>query len=353
MAHRTTELVKEFARCGHEVVVYAVLGKYNYEDFEKNNNIRVKPIVIKSQIKPYTSDGISSRTFIDKVLGRLFGKLLEFPYIEFKSIVPKIIDNEKDVDLLISIGDPHHIHWGCAKSKLNNPKTFPKKWIADCGDPFMENGSTKSHFNYFAKNEKLFGNLCDYITVPHEGAKAGYYPEFREKIRVIPQGFEFDLLEEGKIPVENKVITFAYTGVFLKDIRNPRLFLDYLVTLDQDFKFVVYTPYTDLILSYKEKLGDKLELRSVVKRSELLKVLKTMDFLVNIENLNSPTALPSKLIDYAICKRPILSINPENINKKNIDCFLNKDYTNQFIVKKIDQYHISNVAQRFIDLKNN
>ena len=34
-AIRTTELVKELTRQGHKVIVYAVLGKYNYSGFEK------------------------------------------------------------------------------------------------------------------------------------------------------------------------------------------------------------------------------------------------------------------------------------------------------------------------------
>ena len=349
-SNRTTELVKEFSRSGHKVTVYSVLGDYNYKSFEENYKVKVKNIPVKTQIRPFNSDGIFSRNLLDKILSRVFGKILEFPYIEFMYSIPRIIKQEEQVDLLISIGDPHHIHWGCAKAKKKYPTLFPKKWIADCGDPFMANGTTKYHLHFFAKYEKKFCKLCDYITVPHEKAIEGYYPEFRKKIRVIPQGFEFNITKNINNFKENEVVTFAFAGVFLKDIRNPTLFLDYLAELDCDFKFIVYTSYQELIIPYRKILGDKLEIKEVVNRKKLMLILESMDFLLNIENVNMPTAIPSKLIDYAIIGRPILSVNPEKINKDDINDFLRKDYSKRFLVKDIEQYHISNVVKKFIDL---
>ena len=78
---------------------------------------------------------------------------------------------------------------------LKKPKTA-KKWIADCGDPFMgaklETFRKPFYFKYF---EKDFCRKADYITVPAEGAKKAYYSEFLGKIRVIPQGFNFKQIE--------------------------------------------------------------------------------------------------------------------------------------------------------------
>ena len=75
-----------------------------------------------------------------------------------------------------------------------------------------------------------------------------------------------------------------------------------------------------------------------------------MDFLVNIENVNSPSQIPSKLIDYAIAGRPILSINPVITDQKVIEQFLNKDYSNQYRVQDVEQYQISNVVEKFTQL---
>ena len=351
-AHRTTELIKELALQGHNVTVYAVLGKYNYTEFEKQTKIKVKTIPIQLQKIPYSSDGNGKRAFIDKVLGKVLGKVLEFPNIEFMFNIPNIIKYETNVDMLISIADPHHIHWGCAKAKLKYPEKFPKLWVADCGDPFMANIKNKYHYHYYSKYEKLFCTFCDFVTVPVPEAIDAYYPEFRDKIKVIPQGFRFELpiaTENEKI---NEIPTFIYAGIFYKDIRSPKKLFDYLSKLNFDFKFIVYTKYTDLIIPYAEFFGKKLEIRKPIDRDSLLEILKHADFLVNIENDNSPSQIPSKLIDYAIAGRPILSINNANFNSKIINEFLNGIYVSRYIVKNIEQYHIANVAKKFISLSN-
>jgi len=185
--------------------------------------------------------------------------------------------------------------------------------------------------------------------VPVEEAKEGYYKEFRNKIKVIPQGFQFELPSQHGKPA-NEIVTFAYAGTFYKDIRNPEKFLDILAAHEGNFKFVIYTLFTELISPYTEILGDRLEIRNPLKRDKLIEELKTMDFLVNIENVNSPTQIPSKLIDYAISGRPILSVNPVQPDKKMIEQFLNKDFSGELVVKNIGQYQISNVADKFIEL---
>ena len=343
---RSTELIKELARRGHQVTVYAVLGKYDYTDFQQETDIKVKPIPIHWELHPYTSDGDSKRTLIDKILGRLLRKF-EFPLFEFYYRITQIIKNEETFDVLISIAAPHHIHWGCARAKAKYPKQFPQTWIADCGDPFMKNGTTREHLKCFAKYERQFCSACDYVTVPIENAKDAYYQEYRNKIRVIPQGFDFDLNAARQTSVKNDVPTFAFAGMFYADIRNPKLFLEYLSTVEKDFRFVVYTRFDNLLSDFKEKLGSKLIVKSPIPRSELIEELRKMDFLVNISNANSPNQLPSKLIDYGIVGRPILDINPQNPDKKQIDDFLNGDYSSALQIENIQDYHISNVADKF------
>lgn len=347
-AHRTTELLIELSKMGHDVTLYAVLGKHDYSSFEQQYNVKVKGIKLKFMFHPYNSDNDKKRAFIDKVLGKLLGKF-EFPNIEFLYRISDILKKDHDYDAIITIADPHQIHWGTARYKLKNPNQFPKVWIADCGDPFMLNGASDGHFSFFSKYEKEFCSECDYITVPVENAKTGYFPEFRDKINVISQGFDFSLNENNQF-VPNSKITFGFAGNFYKDIRNPESFINYLASLKVDFQFVVYTPFPNLINQYKTILGERLIIRNAIQRLELIEELKKMDFLVNIENINSPAQIPSKLIDYAITGRPILSVNPSAPKTDIIDAFLKKDYTNQLIIEDIMQYHISNVAQKFIDL---
>src|SRR5574344_1552457 len=88
-ATRSTELVKELGRRGYDVTVYAVLGKYDYSQFENDFGVKVKHIPIKCQCTPYSSYG-NSISIIYKIATRLFSKWFEFPYIEFMYRLPQI-----------------------------------------------------------------------------------------------------------------------------------------------------------------------------------------------------------------------------------------------------------------------
>ncbi|MDR2951254.1 MAG: glycosyltransferase [Prevotella sp.] len=346
---RTTELAFEFARRGHEVTVYAHLGDFNYNEIELEKGVKVKDI--KTFFPMMNSDGKKTGRFNNSILDKIFSKFFQFinyPDIELMFKIPSIIKKEKKQDLLISIAIPHSIHWGCSWSKKKYRKKFPKKWIADCGDPFMENPFQKRPF-YFKYLEKWFCNDTDYITVPIEEAKKAYFKEYRHKIEVIPQGFNFNHLKLYNGIITNKVPTFSYSGVFYKNIRDPRPFLDYLCTREDNFKFIIYTKNHQIIEPYLSKLGDKLECYDYIRREELIYKLSTMDFLVNFENNeDNNVQIPSKLIDYAYTKRPILSIG-DNFEKSTVNDFFKGDYSKRLIVD-VTPYCIENVVDKFLNL---
>lgn len=349
-AFRSWELILELCKQGHDVHVYAVLGKNDYSDIlSKYPNLHLNTIPLNFTVVPFTSDGFPKRPLIDKVLGKLLGKYFAFPIIEFVKRIPQIISKGVQYDALISIADPHPIHWGCALAKEKFPQHFPKVWIADCGDPFMYNDTTKEYPKYFSYFEKKFSALCDFITVPVKEAVLAYYPEYRSKIKVIPQGFDFELNTIIPQP-KNAIPHFAYAGMFYPDIRNPKQFLQCLLEISTPFVFHIYTPYTNLIQEYIEEFGNKIQIHKTIPRQELLEVLKQMDFVVNLENSNSPNQLPSKLIDYAIAQKPILSIQPQNPNRSNIKAFLAGDYQDALIVPDTERFHITHVAKNFIHL---
>lgn len=346
-ANRTSELAKELARLGHDVTVYAVLGKYDYSHFEEIHNLKVRGLG-KMIFVPFNSDGDTKKSFLRSVATKLLRKIIEYPNIELSFKVAKVLKNERDIDLLITIGAPHPIHWGAAYGKKYFNKNNIKKWIADCGDPYMGNMFDKPLF-YFKPIEKWFCKKADYLTIPLKQAKGGYYKEFHDKVKIIPQGFNFeDVKIEEKANI-NSVVTFIYAGNFYTGIRDPRQFLDYLCEQNIDFKFILYTKSLHLVESYKDKLKDKLVIKDYISRPELLEVMSQADFLINFEN-GTEIQSPSKLIDYALTKRPILSVNSFQLNKKVINQFLNKNYTGQYIVQNIQQYNIKNVANEFISL---
>ena len=351
-AHRATELAIEFSKQGYDVTLYAVLGQYDYEDFCNKHNIKVKPIKLSWQFASFNSDLIVKRYLIDKVLGRLFQKIFEFPNIEFFFKIPRILKKEKKFDILISIADPHMIHWGCAIAKEKFPEKFPNKWIADCGDPYYDNANSEKFKERFKKMEHFFCANANFITVPVSSAIKSYFNKYESKIKVIPQGFRFQVAEKIKLKPINVIPTFAYCGNFFSGYRDPSIFFEFLLKTKLNFKFIIYTDHTYLIEKYLPKIKHKIEIRPTIFRKDMIEEIKKMDFLLNIENINMPGQLPSKLIDYANSNRPILSINPSNFKSENITEFLNGNYQTRLVVDNLEDYRIEGVTSKFIELIN-
>ena len=74
-----------------------------------------------------------------------------------------------------------------------------------------------------------------------------------------------------------------------------------------------------------------------------------MDFLVNFENAGKRQS-PSKLIDYLILEKPVLSVKTGRLDIQTVNAFLSGDYSGQMVIENPDQYRIENVAIQFLNL---
>jgi hypothetical protein len=347
---RTTELAKEFARQGHEVTVLTVRNDEPHDEFEAKHGVTIREIgpLLYPVISQKNSKG--RFTFTRRAAWRTMKTLFEYPDIELMFRVKKALKKESGYHLLISIAVPHTVHWGVAAAR-NGSNTIAKTWIADCGDPYM--GEAMDSFRkapYFKYMEKWFCKKADAITVPILEAKEAYYPEFRNKIHVVPQGFNFDEAAPKKNTyVPNAVPTFAYAGGLIPGGRDPRPFLDFLVNSGRDFRFILYTRNRDMAEPFLNRGKGVIEVRDYLPRKELLSELAKMDFLVNFEN-KAAVQLPSKLIDYYLAGRPVLSLNGADFNPDTVFEFLNGKYEKKYPFGDMDPYRIENVCNKFLSL---
>jgi hypothetical protein len=349
---RATELAKELYRQGHYLTVISKFRDHNYTDFLKELPVSFKmwnkptfPKVPEFRRKPLSN--------ISRIIARLLSILFEYPAIEEMFQVKKMLKHENAYDLLISFAVPFPVHWGVAKVR-SDKYPIAKTWVADCGDPYMfarlDRFKKPFYFKFF---EVRFCRKCNYITVPFKEMQNQFYPEFLSKIKIIPQGFNFDeiVLCEEKPKYEKPVFMFA--GSIIPGKRDLASFLEFITSLKRDFLFIVYTNQPELYSRYKGIVGEKLVINGYINRLSLVYEMSKADFLVNVDtvldNQTNVEAVPSKLIDYALSNRPILSISSSNLDKELVLEFLNKDYSRQRVINK-SQYDISRVAKKFLEL---
>lgn len=346
-SQRATELAKELARRNNAVNVYSLLGGYDYSKFEREFGVVVKNLGISKWGYPDSESHIRN-TFFSRAVKKIAGNRLWLPDRELIPMVKKAVLNEGEIDLLITVAIPHVINYAaslCDLSKIKN-------WISDCGDPFTKNPYTIGLYpKYLEKYEHHWCEKCKHIVVPIDSAKKGYFSEYEDKITVIPQGYDFSNI---KIPEykKNRILTFAYAGAFYHELRDPSNFLRYLASINIEYEFWLFGSSWSFAFNFKDGvLNQHIVNGGTLSRECLIPKLASMDFLINMKN-NSSVQQPSKLIDYALANRPVLSISSEFNQDEQLvfESFVAGDYSNKERLPDIEQFDIKNVVDKFISL---
>jgi len=346
-AFRATELAVEFSRQGHEVTVITQDRGSEATNFCKSNSIKLK-VIDRPLLKPIR---IATSTFFNlftRAVNRIMLLLFEYPEVELVYNYHKALKGEMGYDLLISVAVPYPVHWGVA---LAWNRKIAKCWVADCGDPYMgnESDSFKKLF-YFRYVEKWMFRKPDYIAIPIESARHAYYSEFHAKIVVIPQGLNFARFKTNLAAYKpNKVPTFAYAGTFIQNKRDPRVLIEFLLELNRDYRFYIYSSTPGIIEPLAARSNGRIILLPPIPREKLITKLSSMDFLINIDN-STTTQAPSKLIDYFLTERPVVNISSGAVDKNVITKFMNGDYSDSFVFTGYEQYNIDEVSNRFLTL---
>jgi hypothetical protein len=80
-----------------------------------------------------------------------------------------------------------------------------------------------------------------------------------------------------------------------------------------------------MLSTYKALLGDKLIVKDPLPRLDLIYELSKQDFLVDFSN-RIGIQEPSKLIDYTLMERPVLSFNQSNFRPETFEAFIRGQY---------------------------
>ena len=353
-AFRANELVKSFTKKGHDITLL-LPNKQVYENNTYPPN--VKTIFVGKLIPNSSSKNKSQSSLVKKL--REIGFLIKyyfFPLSFFGNFTNDafnaLVKLDQRFDLIFSNSFPFVTHLALAKAmKYNENLSKASVKIAEYSDPFTKQKHKKVLPLYAWLEKKVLSNF-NYISIPTEKAKVSFLRYKTEnKIIVLPQAYDLSSLSLPDY-TPNSIPTFAYAGMFYQGMRDPSFLFEYLTKLKTDFKFIVYTRFPNdfFLLKYRKKLGDKIQVKVNIPREELIQELAQTDFLVNIDN-DSTNQLPSKLIDYAITKRPIFSASSQSFSSKIFDDFLAGNYENKLQVD-LSKHDITTITDKIEGLLN-
>lgn len=279
-----------------------------------------------------------------------FSRIISRSYWLLRAVFKLLMKFAKQPAVFISVSNPLYVHLFSAWAL----RFFPARKftaIAEYGDAASPAA---------AKENQFISEAFDRIVVMSEKMR-GWYGRFKEKkdIVVIPHGFN---LREVKKAVykKNEVPTFAYAGRFWKEVRDPTFFFEFLKTCKFDFKFYVYwndtakTPRTgkvwiyEMFSTYKALLGERFIVKEPLSRLELIYELSRQDFLVDFSNLIG-IGEPSKLIDYTLAERPVLSVNQSSFRPEVFESFIHGQYE-QSVKFDLSKHDIDQVIDRYLEV---
>ena len=358
-AFRTTELARELAREGHRVTLLIPNRQVFRDDPLQADGLRV--IFADGTVEGRGGSAVarrnkSIRRFIPKFAQRwiLYFYCHEFFAKYNPGIFRQLVALDEPFDAVLSISYPAAIHRAVSRAMRRNPNLGHAVTIAEFSDPPFRGDVAPNVFPAYYLILKCWGRRFDYFTIPVEKALPCYTPYIdRDRVRIIPQGFDLSTVRRLPYTPHAKPV-FAYAGRFYERIRDPKFFFDFLATLDTDFRFDLYVNYLDpcfreMIREAQGRVTGEIALHDPLPREKLIERLSQADFVVNFDNATS-NATPSKLIDYAMSGRPILSFNERTFDPEGFHAALSGDYSAK--VKGIDlsQYDIRRIADRFEEL---
>ena len=347
-AFRASELAIEMARRGHDVTVtnLTTIEGADYDKYSRETGVKVHNLELYTLTKEGIESVSNSRLYhlkrfcIDYFLaGALFKQ---------SRVIAERLSVDEGTDAVISLSTPFMDILAVSKYVKKHGKKFVT--IADSGDPFYySKQSSKAPWFYLV--EKNAYKAYDFLTIPTENAIPLYSPLIDEKkIKIVPQGFRMDNLNLYKGNFDGPV-RMAYAGVFYWDIRNPEFLFSYLNKVQKEFELYLFMRNKDALV--KELLNKYPNVKkrvyvSSLPHDELIYELSRMHFLINIENISN-TQMPSKLIDYGMAGRPILSCNSDNFSKDVFDGFMEGDYSGAYHVD-VQKYNIVTIVDQFEQL---
>lgn len=399
-------IIKEMQNRKYEVSVLTKRQNIDMLEEETIDNVKIYRVEdwfynlynITDRIKAYKASGIMKLANILSLclykIARYVSYYYDFRilnnqdgYINRKEAIKKglQLNNDNKYDIIISLSYPFIMH-EIANKIIKKSKNKPK-WITYQFDPnAMNNTLSKKLYNKRLNNEIKVLKNCDAIFLPEEN----YIQNINTKLNILKNKynvFQYANISkpayEGLVQTDD-IVKFVYTGTLYKDIREPQRVLDFFVKIEEDNKFKLKVLFyfksvpeiTDIVNSYKKKLGDCLQIVENADKDECDIISSNANILINIGN-SVPNQTPSKVFENISLGKPIINFySIENdTSKKQLEKYkmklninTNENYTENLLkifYDFVDKYKFQqlsfdkatvgyelaeNVAKKFVDI---
>lgn len=225
-----------------------------------------------------------------------------------------------DIDTVVTTSPPHSTQLTGLKLK----KALGIKWIADLRDPWTDI-YYYSQFNHTPlarrldlRYEREVVETADVIVTVSEDVKRIFATKsaqpVKDKIHVIPNGFDHDDFTQRPVPKEaKKVITYTGTISEAYDIDH---FLQALKGLDEQLKAHILLRFVgnmppSVIQKFRDT-GFDIELTGYVDHTKSIEYLMRSELLLLVipRVKNNQGILTGKFFEYLASRKPILAIGP-------------------------------------------
>jgi glycosyltransferase involved in cell wall biosynthesis len=199
-------------------------------------------------------------------------------------------------------------------------------WVAHFSDPWVDSpyATARQQAIWRRLEAEVVRDATALVFVSEETAELvmrKYPDERRQKVSVVPQGFDARTAAAGASPRRAGPLRIVYTGRFYAGVRTPLSLLRALALLNAaqplagTLELTFVGPHVDAFARDATALdvGSLVRFRGRVPPAEAAAAAADADVLLVID---APSAgpsvfLPSKLIDYLPFRKPMLGVTPE------------------------------------------
>ena len=341
---RVFKMAKFFDAQGFEVFILAAKGEeisyFGYQKAIKNLNVNYIPDMLQyyntrkynQEKKKLDPSMISKTSLARKVKGFLIElSIPDLGIYFFQKFVRegiRIIEEYSIRNVIVS-SPPHSTQLIGFKLK----KRFQDRinLIVDYRDSWNTTGIFQKRCSIFKgfseRLEKRILKVSDhfvYHSPPVLNKINSKFVDITHKSLLVMNGFDssIKLTAQRIFANNNEYLTIGHFGAIhekANSFRNPKLFFEALLKLNQKIKVVFYGT-TRINEIWQKRSKDMIEIKGTVSHEAAVQLMQEMDvlMLLHSEREGADEVIPAKLFEYILAEKPILVVGPENMEAARI-----------------------------------